>query len=139
MPSNDNLGDIVNAVRSELGYGIFRDNNNDLDWSSIRRGIYWLFRNIAKPVVPAFDEMYIIVFAAVRTNTDDNLDFELLRQNDYDLIQLLPRAVESFPKVFRAGMQGYLEQRQYVTKPQQAVDYATKQMIKSLSPSQNSD
>ena len=130
MPPSDNLGEIVNSVRSELGYKVYDDGSVK---SVTLGGVYWLFRNIMKkPIIPAFHERYIMVLAAVGTKTGDNFNVELLGENEYSLIQILPHAVESFPKVFRAGMQAYLEQRQYVTKPQQAMDYAINQMCESL-------
>lgn len=135
MSLNDNLGEIVNAVRFELGYRVYRDENSILPLSAIRGEIFWLFRNIMKrPIIPVLDERYIIAWAAVGTGTGDNLDIELLGEGDYTAIQILPHAVESFPKVFRAGMQAYLEQRQYVTEPQQAIEHAVESMGKLLNP-----
>ena len=127
---NDNLADIINAVRSELGYQVYRD---DTIISDIRREIYWLFRNVMKrPVVPLFDESYIIALTAMCTQAGYGLYIELLSEEDRSVAQILPHAVESFPKVFRAVMQAYLEEMHYSTKPQQAIDYAKQQMLKSL-------
>ena len=134
MSSNDNLGEIVKATRSELGYEVYESRSF---WSDIQGEFYWLFRNmIKKPVIPANDEGHVTGTAAMVTKTHDNIDLELLEKGEYSLMQLLPHALETFPKVFRAGMKAYLEQRHYVTKPQQVWNYIAKPMCESLTPSQ---
>jgi len=46
------LDDVVRDISSELGYEVY----NDTYFSDILGEIYWLFRNVMKPVIPAWHE-----------------------------------------------------------------------------------
>ncbi len=121
--SNELLKDIVRRARvadygSTRGYRIYaQDSLGD----RLTGDFYWLFRNVVRTqVIPVHHEIIIALRAAMLTGNGPS-DWSQVGQYQNFRLTIKSDKSSEFEEIFRIGMGAYLEERHYVTRPEEAL------------------